>query len=116
MKPTIVAGINALGRGQDRESLSAFLMTIAQTMGPEAIQTFVNPEEVIKRLAASQGIDVLNLVKSMQDVQAEQQQALQQQQQLELTKQAGQLASAPVNDPSKYPQPNEQPNTPPQTA
>ena len=116
VKPTIVAGINALGRGQDRESLSAFLMTIAQTMGPQAIQTFVNPEEVIKRLAASQGIDVLNLVKSMQDVQAEQAQSMQQQQQLELVKQAGQLASAPVNDPSKYPQPNEQPTQPPQPA
>jgi hypothetical protein len=117
VKPTIVAGINALGRGQDRESLGAFLMTIAQTMGPEAIQTFVNPEEVIKRLAAAQGIDVLNLVKSMQDVQAEQAQAMQQQQQMELTKQVGQLASAPANDPSKYPQPNEQPNTqPPQPA
>ena len=114
VKPTIVAGINALGRGQDRESLGSFLMTIAQTMGPEAIQTYVNPEEVIKRLAASQGIDVLNLVKSTEDIQAEEQQAMQQQQQMELTKQAGQLASAPVNDPSKYPQPNEQQTTEPQ--
>jgi hypothetical protein len=112
VKPTIVAGINALGRGQDRESLGSFLTTIAQTMGPDAIQTFVNPEEVIKRLAAAQGIDVLNLVKSVQDVQAEQAQAMQMQQQMELTKQAGQLASAPVNDPSKYPQPNEQQQPP----
>jgi hypothetical protein len=103
VRPTIVAGINAIGRGQDRESLGAFLMTIAQTMGPEAIQTYVNPEEVIKRLAAAQGIDVLNLVRSMQEVQAEQQAAMQQQQQMELTKQAGQLASAPMNDPSKNP-------------
>lgn len=103
VKPTIVAGINAIGRGQDRESLGAFLLTIAQTMGPEAIQTYVNPEEVIKRLAAAQGIDVLNLVRSMQEVQQEQAAAMQQQQQLELTKQAGQLASAPVNDPSKNP-------------
>jgi hypothetical protein len=44
----------------------------------------------------------------MQDVQAEQQAAMQQQQQLELTKQAGQLASAPMNDPSKNPQLNGQ--------
>jgi hypothetical protein len=109
VRPTIVAGINAIGRGQDRESLGAFLMTIAQTMGPQAIQTYVNPEEVIKRLAAAQGIDVLNLVRSMQEVQAEQAAAMQQQQQLELTKQAGQLASAPMNDPSKNPQLNGQP-------
>ena len=77
-------------------------------MGPEAIQTYVNPEEVIKRLAAAQGIDVLNLVKSMQEVQQQEAAAMQQQQQMELAKQAGQLASAPINDPSKNPQLNGQ--------
>ena len=79
VKPTIVAGINALGRGQDRESLCMFLQTIAQTMGPEALQQFINPDEVIKRLAAASGIDVLNLVKSMDEIQGEQQQAMEQQ-------------------------------------
>ena len=92
VKPTIVAGVNALGRGQDREALGQFLTTIAQTMGPEAIGQYINPEEVIKRLAAAQGIDVLNLVKSMQEIQGEQQQAMEQQQQMEMTKQTGQLA------------------------
>jgi hypothetical protein len=93
VKPTIVAGINALGRGQDRESLSQFLTVIAQTMGPEALSTYINPEEVIKRLAASQGIDVLNLVKSMQEMQQEQQAAMQQQQEMAMTQQAGQMAA-----------------------
>ena len=92
VKPTIVAGVNALGRGQDRESLTQFLTILGQTMGPEAMLQYINPEEVVKRLAASEGIDVLNLVKSMQELQGEQQQAMQQQQQMELTKQAGQLA------------------------
>ena len=93
VKPTIVAGINALGRGQDRESLVTFITTIAQTMGPEAALQYVNPEEYIKRLAASQGIDVLNLVKGMQEIEAEKQQAMQMQQQLEMTKQAGSFAA-----------------------
>jgi hypothetical protein len=93
VKPTIVAGINALGRGQDRESLAQFLTVIAQTMGPQAIQEYINPEEVVKRLAASSGIDTLNLVKSMQEIQQEQQAAAQQQQQMMLAQQAGQLAS-----------------------
>ena len=101
VKPTIVAGINALGRGQDRESLTSFIMTIAQTLGPEAMMKYLNPDEAIKRLAASQGIDVLNLVKSMEEQQQEMQQNLQMQQQMELTKQAGQMASAPMMDPSK---------------
>ena len=105
VKPTIVAGINSIGRGQDVEALGAFLSTIAQTMGPEAIQTYINPEEVVKRLAAAQGIDVLNLVKSMQEVQDQQQaaqeQAAQQQQQLEMTKQTGSIMNSPLMDPSK---------------
>ncbi len=101
VKPTIVAGVNALGRGQDREALGQFLTTISQTMGPEATQQFINPEEVIKRLAASQGIDVLNLVRSMQEIQGERQQMQQQQMQLEQAKIA---TGDPMNDPSKNPQ------------
>ena len=93
VKPTIVAGINALGRGQDRESLAQFLTVVAQTMGPEAIQRYINSEEVVKRLAASSGIDVLNLVKSMQDIQQEQQQAMAQQQQILAQQQQPQMAA-----------------------
>ena len=104
VRPTIVAGINALGRGQDRESLGQFFTMIAQTMGPEAIGQFLNLDEAIKRLAAAQGIDALNLVKSMQEVQQEKQQNFQQGQQMEITKQVGQLASTPLMDPDKNPQ------------
>ena len=96
VKPTIVAGVNALGRGQDREALTQYLTTIAQTMGPEAIATYVNPEEVVKRLAAAQGIDVLNLVKTKEQLQGEQEQQAQQAQQMEMTKQAGKLADVNV--------------------
>ena len=103
VRPTIVAGINALGRGQDRESLTNFIMTIAQTLGPEAMMKHLNADEFIKRLAAAQGIDVLNLVKSMDQQQQDQQNAMQQQQQMELTKQAAALESTPMNDPSKNP-------------
>ena len=104
MKPTIVAGINALGRGQDREALVQFITTVAQTMGPEALAQYMNPDEAIKRLAASQGIDILNLVKSMDERQAEQEQAMQAQQMQSLTDQAGQLANAPMLDPAKNPE------------
>ena len=62
--PTIVAGINALGRGQDRESLIQFVTTIAQTMGPEALQRYINPDEAIKRLAAAQGLTFSTLSKA----------------------------------------------------
>ena len=93
IRPTIVAGINALGRGQDRESLGQFLTVIAQTMGPEAIGQYINPDEVIKRLAAASGIDVLNLVKSMEELQGEQQQQMAQQQEMMAMQQAPQMAA-----------------------
>jgi hypothetical protein len=92
VNPTIVAGVNALGRGQDVIALNNFMQTIAQNLGPEAVMKFVNPEELIKRLAAAQGIDMLGLVKSQEDLQQEQQQAQKAQAQMELTKQAGQFA------------------------
>ena len=104
VKPIIVAGINALGRGQDVQALGQFLTTISQTMGPEAVAKYINPEEVVKRLAAAQGIDVLNLVRGMEEVQQEEQQAQQQAMQLEQMKQAPNLLKAPVMDPSKNPQ------------
>ena len=104
VKPTIVAGVNALGRGQDRESLAAFLTTIAQTMGPEAIGKYINSNEVIKRLAAAQGIDVLNLVKSVDEMKQEQMDNIGIQKDMEVTKQLGQLASTPLMDPSKNPE------------
>ena len=104
VKPTIVAGINALGRGQDREALVQFITTIAQTMGPEALAQYLNADEAIKRLAAAQGIDILNLVKSMEERNQEQQQAMQAQQMKSLTDQAGQLAGTPLMDPQKNPE------------
>src|SRR6056300_1116889 len=103
VNPTIVAGINALGRGQDRESLTSFIMTIAQTLGPEALMQYINADEAIKRLAAAQGIDVLNLVKSMEQIQEEMAQQQQKQMQQSLMQQAGQMLKSPLADPSKNP-------------
>jgi len=103
VKPIIVAGINALGRGQDVQALGQFLQTIAQTMGPEAIAQYINPDEVIKRLAAAQGIDVLNLVKSVQDMQQEQQQAQAQQIDQTVAERMPDMMKAPLADPSKNP-------------
>ena len=107
VRPQIVAGVNALGRGQDRESLTQFIGTISQTLGPEALMQYINPSEAIKRLAAAQGIDVLNLVKTEMQLQQEQQQAQQQQISQQLIGQAGQLARAPMIDPSKNANPVE---------
>ena len=104
VRPTIIAGINALGRGQDRESLTQFIGTIAQSLGPEALMQYINAQEAIKRLAAAQGIDVLNLVKTEQQMQQESQMMQQQQAQASLLSQAGQIAGTPLMDPEKNPE------------
>ena len=103
VRPKIVAGINSLGRGQDNESLTRFMATVAQTLGPEALLKFVNPSEAIQRLAAAQGIDVLNLIKTQQQIDQEMQAQMQAQQQQSLVQQAGKLAGTPMMDPSKNP-------------
>ena len=101
VNPTIVAGINSLGRGQDRESLTMFMTLIAQTLGPQALMQFVNADEAIKRLAAAQGIDILNLVKTQEQMQQEQEAAMQQQEEMALTQQTGQILKSPAFDPTK---------------
>ena len=107
VRPTVVAGVNALGRGQDRESLVQFIQTIASTMGPEAIQKYIDPSEYVKRLATAQGIDVLNLIKNPQQLEQDKQTMMQDQAQQSLVGQAGQLAGTPMMDPSKNPQAQE---------
>ncbi len=109
VRPQIVAGVNALGRGQDRESLANFMGTIAQTLGPEALMKYINPSEVIKRLAAAQGIDALNLIKTEEQMAQEMQQQQQDQIGQSIVGQAGQLAKTPMAEQAMMGQPEEQP-------
>ena len=104
IRPAIVAGVNALGRGQDREALTMFMQTIASTVGPEAMMRYVNPMEAIKRLAAAQGIDVLNLIKTEEQLAQAKEEQMQMKQQQTLLEQAGQFANSPMADPSKQQQ------------
>ena len=103
VRPKIVAGVNALGRGQDRDALTTFIQTIAQTLGPEALVRYVNADEAIKRLAAAQGIDYLNLIKSQDQMQQESEQQHAQTMNQAMVGQAGALASSPLMDPTKNP-------------
>lgn len=101
--PTIIAGLEGIGRGQDRESLMMFLQTISQALGPEAMAQYIDPEEAVKRLAAAQGIDTLKLVKTAEMRQQEQQRTMQMNMSSNLLSQAGQLSKAPMLDPTKNP-------------
>ena len=101
--PTIIAGLEGIGRGQDRESLMMFLQTISQALGPEAMAKYIDPEEAVKRLAAAQGIDTLKLVKTAQERDAEMQKMQQANMANNLMGQAGQFVKAPMMDPTKNP-------------
>ena len=103
VRPKIVAGINSLGRGQDNEALTTFIATVAQTLGPEALMKYIDPSEAIKRLAAAQGIDVLNLVRTAEQLEQMKQMTQQDATNKSLVDQAGQLAGTPLLDPSKNP-------------
>ena len=86
VQPTVVTGIEALGRGQDLNKLATFLQYL-QPLGPEVIASEMNLGDYIDRLAASLGIDTSGLIKSAEQKQQEQmmQQQMQQQQMLEQT-------------------------------
>jgi hypothetical protein len=84
VKPTVVTGIEALGRGQDLNKLASFLQYL-QPLGPEVIANEMNLGDYIDRLAASLGIDTSGLIKSAEQKAQEQmmQQQMMQQQMLE---------------------------------
>ena len=81
IKPTIVTGMEALGRGQDLNKLATFLQYL-QPLGAEVIANEMNIDDYIDRLGASLGIDTNGLIKSAEQKAAEQQAAMEQQQQM----------------------------------
>jgi hypothetical protein len=81
-----------------------FLSTVSQSLGPEMVMKFIHPDEAIKRLAASQGIDTLSLIKTKEEQAAEMQSQQAQAMQGSMVNQMGDLAKAPLLDPSKNPE------------
>lgn len=77
--PTIVTGIDALGRGNDLNRLDVYLQGIGQLLGPQMLQQYIDVREYLNRRAAALGIETAGLVKSEEQLQMEQQQAMQMQ-------------------------------------
>jgi len=78
LKPLIVTGVEALGRGEDLNKLGLFLQSLAP-LGPDVMQE-INVSDYINRLAGSLGIDTEGLVKTEEQKQIEQQARMEQQQ------------------------------------
>lgn len=94
IRPLIVTGVEALGRGNDLTKLDLFLSGLGQVFGPEALMQYVNIENYLKRRATSLNIDIEGLIKSSDQLQAERQQA----QALQLTKQLGPQTIKGISD------------------
>ncbi len=118
VKPVVSVGLAAVGRGNDLEKTARFMTILQQSLGPEGIATYVMPAELIRRLAGAMGMDIIGLVKTDEQLAAEQQQ----QQQMAMAQQALQagmgdpqkLANAAATTqemaaPSPQPEPTEQP-------
>lgn len=95
VRPAIVTGLEALGRGHDLQKLNLFMKSMAE-LGPEA-QSTINMHNLISRVGTSLGIDMSGLVKSQEDIQQEQQQQLAQMQQQQMIDLAGKAVPNAVN-------------------
>lgn len=89
LHPVIVTGLEALGRGNDRNKLVRFLQTLAGALGPEALATYVNVPEAIKRLAVADGIDTKNLIKTEEQMATQAEHTQQQQMMQQMTEKLG---------------------------
>jgi len=80
VEPNIVTGLDALGRGQDLSKLNSFMSQILEvSQAGIDVSMFVNAGELVKRMAAGNGIDPNGLIKTADELAAEKQQAQQEQ-------------------------------------
>ena len=79
-KPTIVTGLEALGRGHDLNKYDMFLKAL-MPLGPEALAQYMNVGDYITRIGTALGVDMAGLIKTEEQIgqerEAAQQQAMQ---------------------------------------
>lgn len=75
--PTIITGVDALGRSAEVSKLQQLLQMSMQALGPEVTAQRFNASEVLTRMGTGLGIDMKNLIVSDQAIQQQQQQAQQ---------------------------------------
>ena len=78
VRPTIVVGVDAIGRAAELEKLDTMLAGMGQMFGPETLGSMINIDEYLKRRATALGVQTDGLVKTAEQKQQEQQQAMMQ--------------------------------------
>ena len=89
IEPTIITGVDALGRGHDLNNLAQAMQLLANF--PEVMQS-VNQDNLALRVFTAAHIDTTGLIKSPEELQAEREEAMQQYQQQVAMDAAGQAA------------------------
>ena len=104
VQPTIITGIEALGRGNDLQKLREFVAEIGNLaqINPAVVQS-LNPDDLIKRIATGLGIDTDGLIKSEEQL-AQEQAAQEEQMQNEQMMNMAEKAVAPVANNLSKPQ------------
>lgn len=77
LSPKIVTGLEGLGRQGDLMKLDVLVKGVGEIFGPEAVAKWVKAGPYIQRRAAALGIDIDGVVKTQEEVDAEQAQAQQ---------------------------------------
>ena len=73
VKPVLVSGLQAIGRGQDQRNLQAFAAEVIQVFTPQIAQRYIHPSEYFARAAAGYSIDPNGLIKTKEEVEAQEQ-------------------------------------------
>lgn len=73
VSPIVVTGLEALGRGHDLNKLNTFSQQLT-VLGPETVKTWLKVDNYIKRVGTAIGMDTDGLVKTPDEVAAENQQ------------------------------------------
>ena len=73
VSPPIVVGMDAIGRAAELEKLDMLLTGLGQLFGPQALAQVVNVNEYLSRRAASLGVNTVGLIKTEEELLAEQQ-------------------------------------------
>lgn len=75
VRPSIITGLEALGRGADLENLKALVADVVQLGGPEALDRYMNFDDLLKRLTTARSVKPEGLIKTPEEVAASDRQA-----------------------------------------
>ena len=94
--PKPITGMEAIGRGDDRNKLLEFIGSARDALGPEILTQYINMEEALRRLAASSSIDTTNLVKTPEQLEDEAKSLAQQNEKMQQQEMMSNMISSPA--------------------